>query len=227
MDRRFISMLVVAAVVLGGVFFFTKSKDSGGTSAGDAKPTSHIKGEGKKGVTLIEYGDFQCPACYQFEPLVKEVVSKYSSDITFQFRNYPLDNIHQNARAAHRAAEAAGLQGKFWEMHDKLYSDQPSWAQSQSANKLFEGFAQSIGLDMDRYKKDVLSSEVNGVINADKAEGEKLKITGTPAFFLDGKALSDLTSINTVEKFSALIDEAIVRKISATSSPTPMPSPAQ
>src|SRR5205814_6520589 len=92
--------------------------------------TNHTRGQGKSGVVFTEYGDFQCPACYKFEPLMEQIRQKYDEQITFQFRNYPLVEIHKNALIAARAAEAASFQGKFWEMHDKLYQEQDPTGQS-------------------------------------------------------------------------------------------------
>src|SRR3954468_1948534 len=127
MDRRFLGILAVIVIIFIGIFAFSQhSNDSSSGSSSKTQPTNHVTGEGKKNVTLLEYGDFQCPVCESYYPVVKQVVDQFSQDIHFQFRNLPLVQIHPNAFAAARAAEAASLQGKYWQMHDTLY-EQSNW----------------------------------------------------------------------------------------------------
>lgn len=209
MDKRFAMILAAIVVVLGGVFWFTKDKSTtktnGNTST--AALSNHVIGANAKKVNLTEYGDFQCPACGAYHPVIKQLIEKYKNDIVFQFRNFPLTSLHQNARAAARAAEAADKQGKYWEMHDVLYEQQKSWETSSNASSVFEGYAAQLGLNIDTYKKDYASNEVNDVINADYNEGQKLNITGTPTFFLQGKKIEDTP--RDLDGFSKLIDQAI------------------
>lgn len=207
MSKRFIAILCACVVALIAVFALTNKKAAtpGSSSAGTL--SQHTLGDNKKGVTLVEYGDYQCPACGAYYPLVKQVTDKYTSDIQFQFRNFPLNTIHPNARASARAAEAAGKQNKYWEMHDLLYEQQKSWESSSSAASIFEGYATQLGLDSAKYKTDFASTEVNDVINADYNEGTHLGITGTPTFFLQGKKVDNAPQ--TAEAFYKLIDDAI------------------
>lgn len=213
MDRRFVAILTVLVLGFGGFLIYNKrAQDSGvnnqnGTSG--VKTTNHNFGEGKKGVVLVEYGDFQCPACFQYFPIVEELREKYKTDITFQFRNFPIDSIHPNARAAHRAAEAADKQGKFWEMYSRLYQTQQEWTSSPSVRPIFEGYAGQLGLDLVKFKADFASSEVNASINADVSEGQKLGVNSTPTFFLDGQKIDNPRGL---EEFNKLIDEAISKK---------------
>lgn len=209
-NRFFITLLVVMAVVVGA-FAFTKNKNnpSNGSSS-SAQLTNHIRGSDTSGVVLAEYGDFQCPACLQYYPIVEQVVEKYKDKITFQFRNFPLVQIHKNAFAAHRAAEAADKQGKFWDMYNKLYQTQDEWKEASNSAAFFENYAQQLGLDVARFKTDAASQETNDKINADIAEGKKLGATGTPTFVLDGKKIEE--SPRSLEDFSKLIDEAIAAK---------------
>src|SRR5882762_5608050 len=116
MSKGFVGILIAIIIALGGLYFFSTKNDKAGTSTSNTQLTNHIMGEGKKGITLLEYGDYQCPICEAYFPVVKQVATQFSSDIYFQFRNLPLSSIHQNAFAAARAAEAAGKQNKFWEM---------------------------------------------------------------------------------------------------------------
>jgi protein-disulfide isomerase len=218
MDKRFAAILAAIVIIFAGIVLVGRNNDKGaeGASNTKAQATNHVKGEGSKGVTLVEYGDFQCPVCAAYEPAVRQVYEKYKDDIKIQFRHFPLQSIHENALAGSRAAEAAGLQGKFWEMHDLLYDNQQSWAKSGSPQTFFEQYAQQVGVNVDQYKKDFASSKVNDTVNADMAEGTKLKITGTPAFFIDGKEIpnTDVSTENRpdLEKFSKIIDDAIKAK---------------
>lgn len=163
-------------------------------------------GGNAKKVNLTEYGDYQCPACGQYYPLVKQLVEQYKNDIQFQFRNFPLRQIHPNAQASSRAAEAAAKQGKFWEMHDLLYEQQNSWKDSSSANVVFEGYASQLGLNVAKFKTDFASAAVNETIAADYAEGTKLGVNSTPSFFVQGKKI---TNPQTLDEFKKIIDEAI------------------
>lgn len=165
----------------------TGSKQSGGI--GD-----QVLGQASSKIVFIEYGDFQCPGCAAAHPAVKKVTEKYQSHIAFVFRNFPLASKHPNARAAAATAEAAGLQGKYWEMHHKLYENQLAW-QSLSANErtdFFVGYARDLGLNVDTFKTDLASSNVNQKISFDLATGKKAGADATPAFFLNGKKPVDI-----------------------------------
>ena len=216
MDKRFAAILVAIVIGLGGVFWLT-GKKSGSSSSSSSKASAslsnHLLGGNAKGVTLVEYGDFQCPYCGEYYPLVKQVSEKYKTDIAIQFRNFPLTSIHKNAFAAARAAEAADKQGKYWEMHDQLYETQDKngksgWvASSNPLDEYFVGYAKTLGLNTDKFKQDFASSAVNDTINADYDAGQKLNITGTPSFFLQGKKLDPAPT--DIDGFSKAIDQAI------------------
>lgn len=209
MNSRFVA--IMAVLVLGFVGFIVFSKNSENNAGSTAGQTSkHTYGEGKKQVTLVEYGDFECPACAAYYPVVKQVKEKYKEDITFQFVNFPLTSIHLNAMAAHRAAEAADKQGKFWEMHDLLYEQRDSWISEGNAVSRLEKFAEQLGLDMTKFREDAASSSANDTIQADLKLGQEQKVTSTPTFFLDGKKLDNPPQ--DLDGFSKIIDEAIKAK---------------
>lgn len=216
MSKRFVIILVAVAAVLLGVFYFRDDKAGAPTGNGgqdsNTKLSNHTWGQGKKGVTFIEYGDFQCPACAGYYPIVKEIKTKYNEDITFQFRHFPLDQIHPNARAAHRAAEAAAMQNKFWEMHDMLYERQQLWQSASNPSRIFEDYASELSLNIEQFKKDVASATVNSIINADVKAGQAIGATATPTFVLDGKKIEE--NPRDIEGFSKLIDEAIAARAS-------------
>lgn len=211
MDKRFLIILGVVILGLIGIFVFTRDKAAAPSTSSDNSNVSvsnHTKGKEDSRVKLLVFGDFQCSACVQFYPIEKQVVDKYIDQISFTFRHFPLDNIHPNARAASRAAEAAGLQGKFFEMHDLLYEQQSAWINKSNPLETFVSFANILKLDTNKFKSDFASEAVNSKINADYKDGQKKGVDGTPTYFLNGQKLN-LEEIQTVELFSKQIDEAL------------------
>lgn len=213
MKSRFSFILIACVIVFGAILFISK-KDASAPDSGDGskgQTTNHTRGENKKNVVLTEYGDFQCPACAGYYPIVEQVVEKYKDDIQFQFVNFPLTQIHPNAMLAHRSAEAASNQGKFWEMYGLLYQNQTTWSSlpSNQADTTFRTYAQSLGLDMTKFDTDQKSQATNSIINADISKGKELGITGTPSFYLDGKKIENPKDL---EGFNKLIEDAIKAK---------------
>jgi protein-disulfide isomerase len=135
---------------------------------------------------LEEYGDFQCPPCGALYPLMKKLEGEYGSRLRVVFREFPLAKIHKNALDAARAAEAAGLQGRFWEMHDMLYEKQGNWNVMPDARPVFQEFARELKLDVARFNSDMDSLQVNSRITADMARGDSLGVKGTPTIFING-----------------------------------------
>lgn len=155
------------------------------------RASSHKLGSGS--VQVVEFGDYQCPACGAAYPDTKKLITEYQGKITFIFRNFPLP-IHPNAPMAAEAAEAAASQGKFWEMHDKLYETQTAWADLPNPLDTFVGYASSLGLDTAKFKADVQSNANAKVISADQADGTTLSLQGTPTFFVGNKQVNINTS---------------------------------
>ncbi|MEK7059627.1 MAG: thioredoxin domain-containing protein [Patescibacteria group bacterium] len=216
MSKQFLAVLAAIIIAFVGIFMLTAdngktdSKSSNGKSSGSSL-SQNVQGKGTSGVTLVEYGDYQCPYCQQYYPTVKLIRAEFGDQIKFQFRNFPLVNIHQNAFAASRAAEAAALQGKFWEMHDALYetSNWQVWTAAKDPTSDFKQYAKQLGLNASKFTSDFASSKVNDTINADTAEGTKLGITGTPTFFINGKKV-EVT--NNISDFQKEIKAAIANK---------------
>lgn len=154
-------------------------------------------------VTIVEWADFQCPFCNRVVPTLDQIEKEYGQSVRVVFKHLPLD-IHPDARAAHAAAEAANRQGKFWAMHDRIFTNQ-----RDLRAETFERYAREIGLDMDRYRKDVVSEEVRERIEADLAQARKLGVTGTPSFFINGRNLSGAQPF---PNFKRMIDEALEAK---------------
>lgn len=218
MSKQFWIVLLVIAAILGGILFVSNHNQKKTPSSAPGKVTEHVEGKGITGVKLVEYGDYQCPICAEFYPAVKQAVAQYGDRITFQFSNLPLPQIHQNAFAAARAAEAAGLQGKYFEMHDLLYQNQSVWSGASNPQSFFETYARQLGLNVSQFQQDYASEQVNKAINADTAAFNK---TGdelaTPTFYLDGKKLDngklfDSTNKPSVAAFTKIIDAEIAQK---------------
>jgi protein-disulfide isomerase len=213
MDKRFWSILAIIAVIVMGAFWIS-NHNKAKAPASSNQPTQHVEGNNAKKVTLVEYGDYQCPICGSYYPVVKQAVSHFSNDIQFQFRNLPLTSLHQNAFVAARSAEAAGLQGKYWQMHDLLYQNQNDWAQTSNAQPIFEGYAQELGLNVTKFKQDYASEQVNNLINADLAAFQKTgQDQATPTFFINGKYFDNSNFATdagpSVDKFTKVLNDAI------------------
>ncbi len=220
--KAWIIFAAVCIVTLGGLVVLSNKDriDVSGVDASKIQQASkasgniadHVFGKADSKVMFIEYGDFQCPGCGSAHPKIKAVTEKYKGQVAFVFRNFPLVTLHPNARAAAAAAEAAGLQGKYWEMHDKLYESQQSWNAASANDRvtIFAGYASSLGLDANKFKADMASDKVNQKISYDQAIGKKLDLTGTPSLFLNGKAI-DTDTWSDQQK----LDDAFVAEMKA------------
>ena len=173
-----------------------------------AEPPRHVRGPMDAPVLLEEYSDFQCPQCGRMHSIVKELQAKYPVQLRVGFRHYPLQTIHRYARESARAAEAAGAQGRFWEMHDLLYEKQAEWSKADPARPLFIGYAQSLGLDTARFQQDIDSSAVAMRVVNDERRAMSLRLGGTPTFFINGRELKFEES-NTLEKLVAAVNRAL------------------
>lgn len=147
----------------------------------------HAIGPASAPVTLEEFGDFQCPPCGLLHPVLKDMEKEFGSQIRVIFREFPLAQTHQHAIAAARAAEAAGLQGKFWEMHDMLFTNQRNWKDAFDARPTFEEYAVKVGVDLQKFRRDVASKEVEQRIALDGRRGNALGVSGTPTVFMNGR----------------------------------------
>lgn len=203
------------ALVVGAVFLFSQP----------AKPqkvnnTLLVREDSPKltkpgaSVTLVEFSDYQCPACGAYFPLVKQLTTEFSDSMTFVYRHFPLSQ-HKNAPIAAHAVEAAGKQGKYWEMHDKLFQNQKDWSESGTARDIFIGYAKDLKLNTEQFSKDMDNDDIKNKINRDINDGNALGINATPTFFLEGEKL---TNPGSFAEFESLIKAAIAKTPKPTTS---------
>lgn len=224
---KFVLVIVISTVLLliGGFIFTSKTGSSSSTNSNYKKllevvSDDYIKGNKNASVTFVEYLDFECEACAFYYPLIKQLAGEFKNEVRFVNRYFPLPG-HQNGLPAALAVEAAGRQGKYWEMHNILLGNQKSWGEKKSPEPaIFESYAKQIGLNMDQFKKDVNSPAVRDRVNRDKDSGTKLGISGTPTFYLNGEKLPNPRSVEDLKK---TIQAAILKipKPSITSTPIP------
>jgi protein-disulfide isomerase len=208
----FIIILVVLGAALGSAWYLTRTipaspttpltPASGSPPASQGSPVqqqapvaqgipgaepAHVLGPANAPVRIEEFGDFECPPCGIFHPILQQMEQEFGDKLQVTFREFPLVPTHQHALAAASAAEAAGLQNKFWEMHDLLYDHQADWKKEFDVRPIFEAYAKQIGLDVDRYKRDVNGDLVAQRIFQDGKRGHSLGVKGTPTVFLNGR----------------------------------------
>ncbi len=190
----FVIVLGVALTTLGSGTLLYRAKrqqlknipESESVLAKTNTAPAHIRGNPDAPVTLEEFGDFQCPPCGKFSEFVEELLKEYNSRLRLVFRNFPLSG-HEHAREAALAAEAAGLQGKFWEMHDTLYREQDTWSKAPNVRELFESYAGTIGLDVDQFKKDMDGDKARERVDSDRALADFLGVKATPTLFINNR----------------------------------------
>lgn len=179
-----------------------------GLPAGDAAE-SHYRGAPNAPLTLLEYGDYQCPPCAAYNPVIKSVLQHYGDKLRLEFRQFPLAGVHPNAVEAALAAEAAGEQGRYWEMNDLLFETQQQWARAANPDENFTALAARIGLDEMQFLKALHSEDLQRRISADVASAQAAHVQGTPTFFLNGRHI-DVPTV-TLEAFQKAIDPELQR----------------
>lgn len=181
-------------VIIGAVFFLSSSAPvEEVTEETIAENQDYLISENSQGigsasakVTLVEFADFQCPACRSAYPAVKQILAEYPEDVYYVFRHYPLP-MHRNAKIAAYAAEASGMQGKFFEMHDLLYENQDEWSESSSPMDIFNEYATELGLDLEQFAEDIKREEITTKVSDDQKDGNIVGVNATPTFFINGK----------------------------------------
>jgi protein-disulfide isomerase len=213
--KRYLPFVIMAAVAVltagaGAILYRAKQRTSAvgsvtATSPGqhEAEPL-HVRGDPDAPVTLEEFGDFQCPTCATVSGVIGQLEQDYGHRLRVVFRHYPLA-MHSHASQAALAAEAAGLQGRFWEMHDLLYKNQAVWSKASEVRTLFTEYARSLGLDVERFAKDSNSDEVKARVFWEGQQGVLRGVKNTPTLFINGRELGPPFS---PERLRAEIDAA-------------------
>lgn len=197
---------VVAVVAIGASIVYSNSVSNKANEGITFE--AHVKGNAESSVTLTEYSDFQCPACGQFFSIVDELMKERGEHIRFEYKHFPLTSIHPFAVPAAKAAEAAGQQGKFFEMHDKLFENQQVWSAGANPQTYFSSYAEEIGLDMALFKTHMKASVINDKIADEFKEARELGLTGTPSFFLNGERMQFSTYQDFMDQITSAINPA-------------------
>ena len=224
----FIIILAVLGVALGSAWYMTRTPRPASSSTVNPTPSSgaqaqpaaaavrngvpgadppHTLGPPNAPVRIEEFGDFQCPPCGMFHPILKQMEQEFGDKLLVTFREFPLTGNHPHALAAASAAEAAGLQNKFWEMHGMIFDHQKDWTAAFDVRSIFEGYAKQIGLDLERFKRDVDSDRVEQRIFLDGKRGHSMGVNSTPTVFMNGREVpfEQLPA----EKFRVLIENEL------------------
>lgn len=218
-SKFFLGVVVVAILAIGGVVFLSKS---GGPSTANVDVKDGWKtGSDSAPVKIVEFGDFQCPACQVAAVPLRDAVASRKDKVQLIYMHFPLVGAHKNAMSSALAAEAAGAQGKFWEMYDQLYATQSQWETSKADESgLFRQIAKELKLDMGKYDKTVSDRSVEKKINSQLAYGTSLGVDRTPTFFVNNKKY---TGGRTVSQWQQLIDDEVAaakKNASGSQSPT-------
>jgi protein-disulfide isomerase len=213
MKNPWVVVGVILVVLFGGAILLSSmsnEKNNAGVMLNE-----HVKGNSEASVVLVEYSDFQCPACAAFQPAVSELLAEYGDSIRFEYRHFPLP-IHQFAINAAIAAEAAGQQGKFFEYHDLLFQNQQEWSTMAVPAGLFSSYAEQLGLDVEKFQRHLKSTVIRDAVRDSSKEARELNLTSTPTFFLNGEKME----FSTFEEFIGQVAIAVDPNM-ATASGTP------
>lgn len=201
-------ILVAVGFAAGAAVYLSRQPDE--ISAGDGAPLTvsvktggHVRGPENAKVTLVEFGDYQCPSCGAYHPFVQETLRRYPNDVRLEFHHFPLISIHRNAMAAAKAAEAAGEQGHYWEMHDALFEYQSQWAEAPDPKPMFAAIANHIGINGAILVQAMESPAIQERILKDVQQGDAAKIEAVPTFFIDGRQVHVQAS---TEDFARVIE---------------------
>jgi protein-disulfide isomerase len=194
---------VVAVLAIGGSIVYSNAVSQAANEG--IVLEAHVKGNIEAAVTLTEYSDFQCPACAQFYRVVKEIMAEQGEDIRFEYKHFPLISIHPSAVPAAKAAEAAGQQGKFFQMHDKLFDNQQVWSAAPNPQSFFIRYAEELGLDMALFRQHMKASVIADKVTNEFNEARDLGLKSTPSFLLNGT----LMQFDSYDDFVAQITNAI------------------
>ena len=207
--KMLLGLGVVSVIIVGAVLLFSGGSASNNQKTADSsllvRSESTQDGPADAKVTLVEFGDFQCPACKAIAPTIERIRTDYKGKILLVFRHFPLPS-HRNSKRAAQAAEAAGEQGKFWEMYAKIYENQDSWSTVSDPVSTFVDYAKVLGLDAAKFEQEVRDNKFSDKINSDLNDGQSLGVNSTPTLYLNGEKLKGLP---TYEQFKSRIDSLL------------------
>ena len=213
-----IGIFLVLILILWGLYVVAK-KDTANNETPNQTPAAlpvavsasdWSEGPDTAPLTIVEYSDFQCPACLAYYPVLKDIIAANPTKIKFVYRYYPIVSIHPNAIVSAQAAEAAGRQGAFWPMHDMLFDHQNDWKGVADPYSIFEGYAQSLKLDINKFKQDYSSADVRDKINGQLQAAADVGIRSTPTFFINGVQLTPPPS--SLDEFKSIITQQLAGK---------------
>ena len=209
-ETKWLGAILIITVVLlfGGIFLLTRKDSSKAVAGATVSQIDYSKGQkigsSSAKIKLVEFSDFQCPACAVAGSYTKKLRVTYSDQIQFIYRHFPLPQ-HIHARSAAILAEAAGEQGKFWEMHDRLFETQEQWSKLASSTAFFMDLAKQLGLDEVKVEQALKESAFKSEIDSDIAEGQSLGVNFTPTFFINGRKLT----LRTFEDLNTAVAEEL------------------
>ncbi len=203
MKNPWVVIGVIVVLLIGGSVWYSSTVSESYNEGVSISPK--ITGNENATVKLVEYSDFQCPACGQFWPVVEEVLAEYGDKISFEYKHFPLVQIHPFAQPAAYAAEAAGQQGKFYEYAHLLFTNQATWSKSPTPAAFFTQYAEELELDMDQFMKHQRSPLIKDHVRSQFNEARSMGLTGTPSFYLNGQKMN----LSTIDDFKAQIAAAV------------------
>ena len=237
---KWIAITIVSALFLllfVGIIVVAKNKNKPQTENGavkfsnsghprmltkEGKDASISASQATQAITMVEYGDLQCPACKAYHPLVLDVLKAYPEQLKLVFKNYPLTTVHRNAMAAAIAAEAAGKQGKYFEFVDMVYEKQLDWSELDDPQGKFEEYVKALGLSVEQFKKDQQDKAITTLINDERNEGIQNGVTGTPSFFINGKKIENPANLDAFKK----VIDAELKTVTGNNPPAISPTSA-
>ncbi len=200
------TLLGTILLIVGIVFFFSRSSTEQVVTdeAVLISETPQVRGPEEAPVTIVEFSDFQCPACRSVQPLVESILQNYPNQVRLVYRHFPLTSIHPNAPLAAQAAEAAAEDGKFYEYHDLLFARQEEWSEIGSQDELKErlgAYAEELSIDKASFLEKIESDHIKALVAEDVTAGSQLNVQATPTFYVNGRQTPASQLINTVESF--------------------------
>lgn len=199
----FIGVIAVSIVVVITALLFLSSSGTSSSSSDLVKSDSNVKGAKDAKVVVVEFSDFECSACKAASDVVNNVIEEYGNKILFVYRHFPLVLYHPDSLKAAEASEAAAEQGKFWEYHDLLFDNQDKLKEEDLLK-----YARDLNLNIEKFKQELDSGKFKDKVEADLSDGEKLGISATPTFFINGKKYQGALSF---DEFKKIIDEELAK----------------